>query len=180
MKQREVLTGLFLQPIQVMEEVARLYRKYVALAVVIWLISEFAGSYAFQEPFRTVFRGLIAMLIFAFWIYKVPFWFGGKTRLKNFITLYGLARLPFLLVSLLSVVFFIVYGESWYMQSSIFILSLVLFFISLIWNAVLLVLGIQAVYRLDLKDSILSYVSAIILASFTIGIFYGIVLLLPW
>src|SRR3989338_6080546 len=94
MKQREVLTGLFLQPIQVMEEVARSYRKYVALAVVIWLISEFAGSYAFQEPFRTVFRGLIAMLIFAFWIYKVPFWFGGKTRLKNFITLYGLARLP--------------------------------------------------------------------------------------
>ena len=66
------------------------------------------------------------------------------------------------------------------MQKGIFMLSLVLFFISLIWNAVLLVLGIRAVYRLDLKDSILSYVSAIILASFTIGIFYGIVLLLPW
>ena len=180
MKNKEILTGLFLQPVQVFDSVARSAKKYLALALVIWLISEFSGSYAFQEPFRTVFRGLIAMLIFTFWIYKVPFWFGGKTRLKNFITLYGLARLPFLLVSLLSVVFFIVYGESWYMQSSIFILSLVLFFISLIWNAVLLVLGIQAVYRLDLKDSILSYVSAIILASFTIGIFYGIVLLLPW
>lgn len=180
MKNKDVLTGLFVQPIQVMEQVARSAKKYLALAVVIWLISEFSGSYAFQEPFRTVFRGLIAMLIFAFWIYKVPFWFGGKTRLENFITLYGLARLPFLLVSLLSVVFFIAYGEGWYMQQGIFRFTLVLFFISLIWNAVLLVLGIRAVYRIDLKDAILSYISAIILASFTIGIFYGIVLLVPW